>query len=291
MLRSNALSTGQNVVRGLAGTVVGFVVGGLIVYAVGTDTTVLWVLLPFAVLFAGLAPAAFSFAAGQAGFTVTVVILFNIIEPTGWKVGLVRVEDVALGCAVSLVVGAAVLAARGRRRRSATRWPTPTRPAPDTCAARSSSAASAATARLAPVPRPEAEGQLRRRPRPAASTTRSASSWPNAAPSTCSSADVTTLITGVAGLRLAADAVLDLWEREDGTARRAIAAPPARNSTRPASGSPTGTTSSAGALAGDGAGARSARARSRPRTGGCIEPTRRDLAGDRGRRAPRPRSG
>ena len=46
-----------------------------------------------------------SFAAGQAGFTVVVVILFNIIEPTGWKVGLTRIEDVTIGCAVSVVVG------------------------------------------------------------------------------------------------------------------------------------------------------------------------------------------
>ena len=53
----------------------------------------------------GVAPSAISFAAGQAGFTVVVVILFNIIEPTGWKVGLTRIEDVAIGCAVSVVVG------------------------------------------------------------------------------------------------------------------------------------------------------------------------------------------
>ena len=46
-----------------------------------------------------------SFAAGQAGFTVVVVILFNIIDPTGWRVGLTRVEDVGIGCAVSVVVG------------------------------------------------------------------------------------------------------------------------------------------------------------------------------------------
>ena len=62
-------------------------------------------LLPLAVLMAGLAPAAISFAAGQAGFTLVVVILFNIIEPVGWKVGLTRIEDVAIGCGVSIVVG------------------------------------------------------------------------------------------------------------------------------------------------------------------------------------------
>ena len=46
-----------------------------------------------------------SFAAGQAGFTVVVIILFNIIAPTGWKVGLTRIEDVGIGCGVSIVVG------------------------------------------------------------------------------------------------------------------------------------------------------------------------------------------
>ena len=119
VLRSNALSTGQNVVRALLGTMVGFVVGAALLAVIGTNTTLLWLLLPIAVLLAGFAPAAISFAAGQAAFTLTLVILFNIIAPVGWQVGLVRVEDVALGCAVSLAVGAALLAARGGRRRSA----------------------------------------------------------------------------------------------------------------------------------------------------------------------------
>jgi hypothetical protein len=106
VLRSNALSTGQNLVRALLGTSIGFVVGGVIVYLVGTNTVVLWLLLPIAILFAGLAPAAISFAAGQAGFTLTLLILFNLIAPAGWRIGLVRIEDVAIGGAVSLAVGA-----------------------------------------------------------------------------------------------------------------------------------------------------------------------------------------
>jgi len=105
VLRSNALNTGQLVIRGIAGTILGFVVGAVILIGVGTDTRALWAVLPVAVLGAGLAPAAISFAAGQAGFTVTLVVLFNILEPAGWKVGLVRVEDVAIGCAISLLVG------------------------------------------------------------------------------------------------------------------------------------------------------------------------------------------
>ena len=105
VLRSNALSTGQNVVRALLGTTGGFIVGGALVALIGTNTTVLWVLLPFVVLIAGLAPATISFAAGQAAFTLTLLILFNILAPAGWQIGLVRIEDIALGGAVSLAVG------------------------------------------------------------------------------------------------------------------------------------------------------------------------------------------
>jgi hypothetical protein len=105
VLRSNALSTGQNVLRAVLGTSIGFLVGSVIVTVIGPHAVVLWVLLPIAVLFAGVAPAAVSYAAGQAGFTVMVVILFNLIAPVGWQVGAVRVEDVAIGAAVSLAVG------------------------------------------------------------------------------------------------------------------------------------------------------------------------------------------
>ena len=83
----------------------GFVVGAVIMIGVGAHVAALWALLPVAVLVSGVAPSFISFAAGQAGFTLVVVILFNIIEPTGWRVGLTRIEDVAIGCGVSIVVG------------------------------------------------------------------------------------------------------------------------------------------------------------------------------------------
>src|SRR6185437_7061820 len=105
VLRSNALGTGATALRAVGGTAVGVIVGSALTIGVGSDTTALWVLLPVAVLVSGVAPSTISFAAGQAGFTVIVVILFNIIEPTGWKVGLTRIEDVAIGCGVSIVVG------------------------------------------------------------------------------------------------------------------------------------------------------------------------------------------
>ncbi len=105
VLRSNALGTGASALQALVGTTIGIIVGGALVFAIGTNEVVLWILFPPAILLAAYAPRAISFAAGQAGFTVALLILFNLIEPSGWEVGLVRVEDVAIGFAISIVVG------------------------------------------------------------------------------------------------------------------------------------------------------------------------------------------
>ena len=105
VLRSNALGTGWSILSALAGTAAGIVLGALLVLAIGTHEAVLWGVLPIAVFFAAYAPRAISFAVGQAGFTVVLFVLFNLIQPVGWTVGLVRLEDVAIGFAVSLGVG------------------------------------------------------------------------------------------------------------------------------------------------------------------------------------------
>ncbi|MGA2758086.1 MAG: FUSC family protein [Solirubrobacteraceae bacterium] len=213
VLRSNALSIGENALRGLSGTVAGFIVGAALVALIGTNTTVLWLLLPPAVLLAGLAPAAVSFAAGQGAFTLTLLILFNILEPAGWRIGLVRVEDVALGSAVSLVVGllfwprgagAALGTALSEAYADSVRYLSgavafgmgrcdeclPSRPVPEGEATR----AAAAARRLDDAFR----GYL---------AERGAKPVPLA--------EVTSLVNGVAGLRLAGDAVLDLWQHDD----------------------------------------------------------------------------
>ncbi len=106
VLRSNALSTGATALRAVGGTAVGFVIGGLLVAAIGASPAVLWPLLPIAILVAAFTPETISFAAGQAAFTVVVIILFNIIAPHGWRIGLLRIEDVAIGCLASIIAGA-----------------------------------------------------------------------------------------------------------------------------------------------------------------------------------------
>jgi uncharacterized membrane protein YccC len=210
VLRSNALSTGQNVVRGLLGTTAGFVIGGVLVALIGTNTAVLWVLLPIVVLLAGLAPAAISFAAGQAAFTVTLLVLFNLLVPVGWKIGLLRIEDIAIGSAVSLVVGLlfwprGAAAALGRALSQAY---------VDSAGYLADAflygvGCCDATGPSAPAPRAEAL-QAAASGRRLDDTFRGYLIERGAKPIPL--AEVTSLVTGVAGVRLAADAVLDVWD-------------------------------------------------------------------------------
>src|SRR5215831_6019673 len=222
VLRSNAMNTGQDAVRAMLGTVAGFIVGAALLVGIGTNTTLLWFLLPLAVFLAGVAPAVISFAGGQAAFTLTLVILFNIIQPTGWRVGLVRIEDVAIGIGVSLVVGVLF-------------WPRGAAPAlRQALAAAYADGASylASTVRFGMSrgdPGPPALPALADDAARAAAASRrlddafrtylaerGAKRFPLA--------DVAGLVTGVVGLRLEADAVLDLWRGGDGQAGGDVAA-------------------------------------------------------------------
>jgi uncharacterized membrane protein YccC len=105
VLRTNASATSSTALRAVAGTFVGFVIAGALLIGIGTSQPALWVTLPIAVFVAAYTPDTAPFAVGQAAFTITIVVLFNLLHPAGWRVGLVRIEDVALGCAVSAVVG------------------------------------------------------------------------------------------------------------------------------------------------------------------------------------------
>jgi uncharacterized membrane protein YccC len=106
VLRTNASATGSTALRALLGTVLGFAVGGLLIAAIGTEHSVLWAALPVAIFVASYTPGTAPFALGQAAFTVVVSVLFNLLVPEGWQIGVVRIEDVAIGCAVSLLAGA-----------------------------------------------------------------------------------------------------------------------------------------------------------------------------------------
>lgn len=105
VLRTTAVGTAGTAFRALLGTTLGVVVAGAVVVGIGTNTDVLWALLPVVSLLAAYAPGVSPFAVGQAAFSIYMVIVFNLLVPVGWKVGEVRVEDVAIGCGISLAAG------------------------------------------------------------------------------------------------------------------------------------------------------------------------------------------
>jgi uncharacterized membrane protein YgaE (UPF0421/DUF939 family) len=119
VLRSSALSTGTRVVRAVAGTVIGFVLGVVVIELVGVDPTVMWALLPVVAFGSAFVPEIASFIAGQAAFTMMVLIIFNLIAPTGWSVGLIRIQDVLIGALVGIIVSV-LLWPRGVRTRVST---------------------------------------------------------------------------------------------------------------------------------------------------------------------------
>lgn len=104
VLRSSALTTGTKMLRAVLGTGIGFVLGAVLITVVGVDPEVLWVLMPVVVFGSAYVPEIASFTAGQAAFTMMVLIFFNLIVPTGWSVGLIRVEDVVVGALVGVMV-------------------------------------------------------------------------------------------------------------------------------------------------------------------------------------------
>ena len=104
-LRSSALATGRTTVEALVGTAIGVVIGAPFIYLVGAHSLVLWFAFPAAIFFAAYATTIIGFAAGQAAFTLVILILFNLLAPSGWTLGLVRLENVALGVGISVLVG------------------------------------------------------------------------------------------------------------------------------------------------------------------------------------------
>ncbi len=104
VLRSSALTTGTRVIRAVGGTTIGFLLGVVFIELMGVDPIVLWMTLPVVAFGSAYVPEVASFVAGQAMFTMMVLIIFNVINPSGWQVGLIRVEDVLVGAMVGAVV-------------------------------------------------------------------------------------------------------------------------------------------------------------------------------------------
>jgi uncharacterized membrane protein YccC len=105
VLRSTARTTSSTALRAVAGTILGFGLSAALLHLSGGSDVVLWILLPLLAAGGVYVAGSMNDIFGQAGFTLLVVTLFDIIAPPSWEVGLLRVETVAIGAAVSVLVG------------------------------------------------------------------------------------------------------------------------------------------------------------------------------------------
>ncbi len=105
VLRSNALGTGRTIVLAVAGNAIGVLIGGAFALIAGNDLNIMWIAFPVAVFLAAYAATTIGFMLSQAAFTINLIIVFNLISPAGWQVGLVRIEDLMVGAVISLLVG------------------------------------------------------------------------------------------------------------------------------------------------------------------------------------------
>ena len=103
-LKVDAAGTRKTALSVFVGTLVGFVVATALVWLVGSHVWVFWLVLPVFAFLAAYTPAAVSLAVGQGSFTVFILSLFGIVQPESLGLGVTRVEDVAMGLAVALVV-------------------------------------------------------------------------------------------------------------------------------------------------------------------------------------------
>jgi uncharacterized membrane protein YccC len=115
VLRSNALGTGRTILLALVGNVIGVVIGGLFAVVAGNHPALMWIAFPIAVFLAAYSATTIGFMLSQAAFTINLIVVFNLISPAGWQVGVARLEDVIVGAAISLLVGL-LLWPRGARR-------------------------------------------------------------------------------------------------------------------------------------------------------------------------------
>lgn len=106
VLRFDAVGTRKYALLAIAGTAGGVIAGLLVFAVVGTSPVTLWILLPILTFLAAWAAGAINFPSGQAAFSAMVLVALGILNwPPRQADAIVRVEDIAIGAGVALVVG------------------------------------------------------------------------------------------------------------------------------------------------------------------------------------------
>jgi uncharacterized membrane protein YccC len=91
----------------VVGTAFGIILGGVLVGAVGVEPVVQWLLVPITVFGSTYLPRFVSFTAAQAMGALNLLIILSLTVPTGWRIGLLRIEDIAMGAVMGM--GASLL--------------------------------------------------------------------------------------------------------------------------------------------------------------------------------------
>ncbi len=106
VLRFDASTTRRYAWQAVVGTSVGVLIGSALVWAAGDREVLLWIALPVAVFVAGWGPAAINYLAGQMAFSAfTITLLALIAWPPKLDMALIRVEDIAIGGGVAVLIG------------------------------------------------------------------------------------------------------------------------------------------------------------------------------------------
>jgi uncharacterized membrane protein YccC len=106
VIRTSAITTSATALQAVIGTLIGVGVGIPLLLALGATGHLHLYVLPIAVV-GGLLAGSINVVWGQAGFTVLVSVLFDLVEPTGWQIGVIRIQDVFLGAAAGVLLGVA----------------------------------------------------------------------------------------------------------------------------------------------------------------------------------------
>jgi Fusaric acid resistance protein-like len=104
VLASSALITRTKMVQAVVGSAVGVTVAAVLIAAFTITPAALWSLLPIGVFGSAYLPRLFSFAVAQGVTTLTTLIILDLMAPTGWQVGLLRIEEIVMGAGVGMVV-------------------------------------------------------------------------------------------------------------------------------------------------------------------------------------------
>jgi len=107
-MRSCARETSANALKATLGTALGVALSLALVVVADADHWIYALVLPVGFFAAVFAAETSGLVAAQAAFAVTVIALFNLMKPSDWELGLVRLEDVLIGAVVGIAIGVAI---------------------------------------------------------------------------------------------------------------------------------------------------------------------------------------